>query len=68
MRNVAEMANRKKDKTLVRVTVCLDPDAYAKFETLSEEEGLSTAWFIRRAMRDFLDEKKYEESNKSLSQ
>lgn len=54
------MANRKKDKTLVRVTVCLDPDDYAKFETLAKEEGLSAAWFIRRAMRSFLDEKSVE--------
>lgn len=56
------MANRKKEKTLVRVTVCLDPDDYAKFETLAEEEGLSAAWFIRRAMKDFLHEKRLQNS------
>ncbi|MCE3238545.1 MAG: hypothetical protein K0R24_1526 [Gammaproteobacteria bacterium] len=31
-------ANRKKDKTLVRVAICLDPGDYARFETLAKEE------------------------------
>lgn len=49
------MANRKKEKPMVRVTVSLDPDDYKVFEHLAQQESLSTAWFIRRAMREFLE-------------
>jgi len=51
------MANRKKDKTLVRVTVSLDPDDYRAFDALAKQENLSAAWFIRRSMREFLERK-----------
>jgi predicted transcriptional regulator len=50
------MANRKKDKTLVRVTVSLDPDDYKTFEQIARQEDRPTAYLIRKAMRAFLDE------------
>ncbi len=54
---ILTVANKKKDKNLVRVTVSLDPDDYKAFEQLAVKEERSAAWFIRRSMREFLDRK-----------
>lgn len=45
----------KEEKRLVRVTVSVEPEDYALFERLGENSGLSAAWLIRRAMREFLE-------------
>ena len=49
------MASRKKDKTLIRVTVSIDPDDHAILELLAKNNDLSAAWYIRKAIRQFLD-------------
>jgi metal-responsive CopG/Arc/MetJ family transcriptional regulator len=49
------MANKKKDKPLVRVTVSLDPEIYGSFEDIAEQEERSTASLIRKAMKDYLE-------------
>jgi predicted transcriptional regulator len=49
------MANRKKEKTLTRITISVDPDDYASMELLAENSRVSTSWLIRRAMREFLE-------------
>ncbi|WP_174626428.1 ribbon-helix-helix domain-containing protein [Candidatus Methylobacter favarea] len=56
------MANRKKEKKLVRVTVSVDPDDYASINHLSRSSGFSALWLIRRAMQEFL-ERRQEEKN-----
>lgn len=56
------MANRKKEKKLVRVTVSVDPDDYASINDLSRSSGFSASWLIRRAMQEFL-ERRQEEKN-----
>jgi hypothetical protein len=48
------MANKRRDKPLRRVTVSVDPDDYAAMEHLAETGDVTTAWLIRRAMREFL--------------
>ena len=50
------MAGRKKDKRLIRVTVSLDPDDYKEMESLATDCDLSTAWLIRKSMREFLEQ------------
>ncbi|MBP1151805.1 ribbon-helix-helix domain-containing protein [Methylocaldum sp. RMAD-M] len=49
------MANRKKEKTLTRITISVDPDDYASMELLAENSRVSTSWLIRQAMREFLE-------------
>ncbi|MBK8189183.1 MAG: ribbon-helix-helix protein, CopG family [Vampirovibrionales bacterium] len=49
------MSNRRKNENLVRVTFNLEKDVYAEFEVMAEEEQLSAAWLIRKAMREFLE-------------
>jgi len=48
-------ATAKKPHRLVRVTISLDPEAYAAFERLGDKAHLSRSWLIRKAMREFLD-------------
>jgi len=48
------MAKQRKDKTLRRVTVSVDPDDYAAMERLAVNSEVTTAWLVRRAMREFL--------------
>lgn len=62
------MANRKKEKTLTRITISVDPDDYAGMERLAENSRVSTSWLIRQAMREFLDRRGGDEKiNVSLS-
>lgn len=49
------MANHRKDKKLVRVTVNLEPDDYKCFDKEAKKQGLSAAYLIRRAMREYLE-------------
>lgn len=49
------MANRKKEKTLTRITISVDPDDYASMELLAENSRVSTSWLIRQAMHEFLE-------------
>ena len=48
------MANNKKDKKLVRVTISVDPDDYVSIEEMAKNSNLSTAWLIRQAMHEYL--------------
>lgn len=56
------MANRKKEKKLVRVTVSVDPDDYVSMEKLGTMSNLSTARLIRQAMREFLERQSREKT------
>ena len=49
------MPNRKKLKHMKRITVTVDPDDYAAFDSLAETSEVSASWLIRRSMREFLD-------------
>jgi predicted transcriptional regulator len=55
------MANRKKEKTLTRITISVDPDDYAGMERLAENSRVSTSWLIRQAMREFLERRESDE-------
>ncbi len=48
------MANIKKAKTLVRVTVSVDPEDYGSIEAMAKKSNLSSAWLIRQAMHEYL--------------
>lgn len=56
------MANRKKEKTLTRITISVDPDDYASMERLAENSRVSTSWLIRQAMREFLERREGNET------
>jgi predicted transcriptional regulator len=56
------MANRKKEKKLVRVTLSVDPDDYAGINNLAINSGFSASWLIRRAMREFLERQQKEKT------
>jgi len=56
------MANRKKEKTLTRITISVDPDDYAGMERLAENSRVSTSWLIRQAMREFLERREGDEA------
>ena len=49
------MVARKRDKTLKRVTLTLDPDDYAAIDQLAHRSEVSSSWLIRRAVREFLE-------------
>jgi hypothetical protein len=49
------MPNRKKPKTMKRITVTVDPDDYASFDRLAQQGDVTASWLIRRSMREFLD-------------
>jgi predicted transcriptional regulator len=49
------MVARKRDKTLKRVTLTLDPDDYAAIDQLAQRSQVSSSWLIRRAVREFLE-------------
>lgn len=50
-----QMANRKKPKTMRRITVTVDPDDYAAFDRLARNGGVTASWLIRRSMREFIE-------------
>lgn len=56
------MANRKKEKKLVRVTLSVDPDDYASINDLARNSDFSASWLIRRAMREFLERQQQEKT------
>ena len=49
------MARPKKDNKLMRVTVSVDPSDYRRIEEIASSGGLSAAWMIRQAMKEFLE-------------
>lgn len=49
------MANRKKSKTMRRITVTVDPDDYAAFDRLARQGSVTASWLIRRSMREFIE-------------
>lgn len=48
------MARPKKDRQPARLTVTLDESDYQKVCTLADENDVSAAWVIRRAVHDYL--------------
>lgn len=56
------MANRKTEKKLVRVTLCVDPDDYASIINLAKSSDFSASWLILRAIREFLERQQQEKS------
>lgn len=55
LRDASAMVAHKRDKTLKRVTLTLDPDDYAAIDQLAHRSDLSSSWLIRRAVREFLE-------------
>ena len=49
------MAHPKTDKHATRLTVTLDTERYAKICNLANENDVSAAWIIRRAIDSYLD-------------
>lgn len=49
------MANPNQKTTLTRITVSVDPSDYKQVEQLARSSGLSTAFLIRQAMKEFLE-------------
>jgi predicted transcriptional regulator len=49
------MPNRKREEPVVRVTVGLDLSEHERLSRLAREAGVSLAWALRRAAREFLE-------------
>lgn len=49
------MARPKSEKQATRLTVSLDAEDYAKICNLANENDVSAAWVIRRAIQSYLD-------------
>ena len=49
------MPNRKREEPVVRITVGLDLSDHDRLSRLAGEAGVSLAWMLRRAAREFLD-------------
>ena len=49
------MPNRRKAKTMKRITVTVDPDDYAAFDRLARQGDVTASWLIRRSMREFIE-------------
>ena len=49
------MPNRKREEPVVRVTVGLDLSEHERLSRLAREAGVSLAWTLRRAAREFLE-------------
>jgi Ribbon-helix-helix protein, copG family len=49
------MGRPKSDKQATRLTVTLDAEDYAKICTLANQNDVSAAWVIRRAIESYLD-------------
>ncbi len=50
-----DMANRKKQKPMKRITVTVDPDDYAAFDQMARHTDVTASWLIRRSMREFIE-------------
>jgi hypothetical protein len=48
------MANRKRIEPVIRVTVGLDESEHERLSHMAETAGVSLAWMLRRAAREFL--------------
>jgi hypothetical protein len=48
------MPNRKREEPVVRVTVGLDQSEHELLSRLASDAGVSLAWTLRRAAREFL--------------
>ena len=46
-----------KTKKSVRTSVILDEDVYARVQSLADQNNVSSAWVIRAAILQFLDER-----------
>ncbi|HEV2100995.1 MAG TPA: CopG family transcriptional regulator [Stellaceae bacterium] len=54
------MPNRKKLKTMKRITVTVDPDDYAAIDRMAQQGDVTASWLIRRSMREFLERQEQE--------
>jgi Ribbon-helix-helix protein, copG family. len=49
------MARPKKDRQPARLTVTLDENDYQRVCSLADQNDVSAAWVIRRAVHDYLE-------------
>jgi hypothetical protein len=49
------MANKKRDEPVIRVTVGLDQSDHDQLSRIAESAGVSLAWMMRRAAREFIE-------------
>lgn len=38
-----------------RITVTVDPDDYAAFDSMARHSNVTASWLIRRSMREFIE-------------
>lgn len=49
------MANKKREEPVTRVTVGLDQSDYDYLTRLADSSGVSLAWMMRKAVREFIE-------------
>ena len=43
----------KEDK-MIRVNLCLDKEDYEELQKISDKEGMSKSWLVRKAVKQFI--------------
>lgn len=49
------MANKKREEPVIRVTVGLDQSDHDQLSRIADKAGVSLAWMMRRAAREFIE-------------
>ena len=49
------MANKKREEPVIRVTVGLDQSDHDQLSRIAQSAGVSLAWMVRRAAREFIE-------------
>lgn len=49
------MANKKREEPVIRVTVGLDQSDHDQLSRIADSAGVSLAWMMRRAAREFIE-------------
>lgn len=49
------MANKKREEPVIRVTVGLDQSDHDRLSRIAGSAGVSLAWMMRRAVREFVE-------------
>jgi predicted transcriptional regulator len=49
------MRNEKESKKMMRITISIDPDEYQAIESMAKQDERSSAWVIRKAVREYLE-------------
>ncbi|MBF9036821.1 ribbon-helix-helix protein, CopG family [Rhodobacterales bacterium HKCCE2091] len=52
------MARPKSNRKITRVSITLDDRDYKALRALADQNDVSTAWMVRRAVADFLEQPK----------